>query len=341
VFTLAEDAIKQNLLPKVSHKGIEIPGIGFGTFGSDHASPKMVANAMKEALSLGFRHIDCAAVYGNEKEIGATLTEIFDSGVIKREEVWITSKVWNNMHDRIQDACSQSLKNLQLGYLDLYLVHWPFPNHHEPGVDVHARSAESGPFLIENFMNTWKQMENLVELGLVRQIGVSNMTVPKLEIMLRHPELKIKPFCHQMELHPHFQQHELFAFVNYQEILPVGYSPLGSPHRPERDKTPEDSVDLDDPVIIKIAQSHNLHPAQIALKWAAQNGHIPIPFSTNRKHIRSNLECLTKPPLTNAEMIELKKIDANCRLIKGQVFLWKKGQSWEDLWDINGEITPP
>ncbi len=341
MFKIAKDAIQQEKLPKITHKGIEIPGIGFGTFGSDHANAKTVANAVKQAISLGFRHIDCAEVYGNEHEIGEVIQEILASGLIKRKELWITSKVWNNHHHAVVEACKRTLKNLQIEYLDLYLVHWPFPNHHEPGVDVHARSTDSKPFLIRDFMNTWRQMESLVEMGLVNQIGVSNMTVPKLEEMLRHQDFKIKPFCNQMELHPHFQQIDLFAFLKYHDILPIGYSPLGSPNRPERDKTIDDTVDLMDPALLQIAKRHNLHPAQVALKWAVQNGHIPIPFSTNRNHIRSNLECLTGAPLSNQDMLEIKKMDKNCRLIKGQVFLWKEGQCWEDLWDLDGKITPP
>jgi len=165
------------------------------------------------------------------------------------------------------------------------------------------------------------------------------MTIPKLTPLLR--DARIKPAVNEMELHPHFQQPELFEFVRSNGMVPVGYSPVGSPGRPERDRTPDDSVPIEDPVIVKIANRLGVHPAVVCVKWAVQRGQVPIPFSTNRNHYLSNLEGVVSEPLTAAEMAELSAIDRNCRLIKGQVFLWKEGQSWEDLWDVNGDITPP
>ena len=182
-------------------------------------------------------------------------------------------------------------------------------------------------------------MEKLVDLGLVRHIGTSNMTIPKLKLLLR--DACIKPAVNEMELHPHFQQAELFAFVRSNGMIPVGYCPIGSPGRPERDRTPDDSVPTQDPVIVKIANRLRVHPAVVCVKWAIQRGQVPIPFSTKRDHYMSNLEGVVSQPLTAAEMLEISAIDRNCRLIKGQVFLWKEGQSWEDLWDIYWEITSP
>ena len=149
---------------------------------------------------------------------------------------------------------------------------------------------------------------------------------------------RIKPVCNEMELHPHFQQPELFQYCLDNEIQPIGYSPVGSPGRPQRDRTEDDTVDVEDPVVVKIAQKHGIRPAIVCIKWAIQRGQIPIPFSVN--HYRDNLEAAVSEPLTQKDMAELAKIDKGCRLIKGQVFLWKDNQSWEDLWDINGEITP-
>jgi len=123
-------------------------------------------------------------------------------------------------------------------------------------------------------------------------------------------------------------------------MVPIGFCPIGSPNRPDRDKTETDTVDIEDPVIAKIAKRRNVHPAVICVKWAVQRGQIPIPFSIHRKNYLSNLQCTTTDPLTEEEMQEIAGIDKNCRLIKGQVFLWKEDQSWEDLWDVNGEITP-
>ena len=318
-----------------TYRGNRIPAIGLGTFGSDRFNADEIASAVLTAVRLGYRHIDCASVYGNQKEIGQSLRIAMDEG-IPREDLFITSKLWNDRHDDVQNACRESLADLGLDYLDLYLVHWPFPNHHPPGCDVSTRMADAKPYIHENFMNTWSQMEQLTDLGLVREIGTSNVSIPKLKGIIR--DARIKPAVNQMELHPHFQQPELFAYVLENGILPIGYSPVGSPARPDRDRTSTDTVDIEDPSIIKAAERLKVHPAIICVKWARQRGQIPIPFSTNPKHILANIKAIVEDPLTEAEMSAISKADRNCRLIKGQVFLWKQNQRWEELWDINGMI---
>jgi len=167
--------------------------------------------------------------------------------------------------------------------------------------------------------------------------GVDPRSVPKR--VLRDAE--IKPACNEMELHPHFQQSELFEFVVDSGMAAIGFCPIGSPTRPDRDKTAADTVDIEDPVIVRIAERLGVHPAVVCVKWALQRGQIPIPFSVHRNEYLSNLQCAVSEPLTDDEMSEIASIDKNSRLIKGQVFLWKDGQSWEDLWDSGGEITPP
>lgn len=331
-FTPAKDAIDPHLIPrKKFYNGDSIPAIGLGTFGSDHASGEQVSQAVKEAILLGYRHIDCASIYGNENYIGEVLEELIGSG-LDRNELHITSKVWNNMHGegKVIESCKKSLHDLRLEYLDLYLVHWPFPNHHETGVSVNSRDQNAKPYIHENFMKTWRQMEELVKAGLVKNIGTSNMTISKLKLLLR--DARIKPVCNEMELHPHFQQDEFVKFVKSLVMLPIGYSPIGSPARPERDRTPEDTVDIEDPVILKIAKAHKIHPATVCIKWSVQKDQVPIPFSINRNNILSNLKATINEPLTKEEMHEISKIDKNCRLIKGQVFLWPEAKGWEDLW---------
>lgn len=322
------------------YTGAQMPGIGLGTFGSDHVSPDQVAEAVKGAAVVGYRHFDCASVYGNEDRIGYALRSIIKSG-IKRDELWVTSKLWNDKHGEndVILSCEKSLADLQLEYLDLYLVHWPFPNFHPPGCDVTSRSAYARPYIHDNFMRTWRKMEELMDKGLVRHIGTSNMTIPKLRLLLR--DARIKPAVNEMEIHPHFQQPKLFEFVRANGMVPVGYCPVGSPGRPERDRTPEDTAPTEDPVIKRIADRLGVHPAVVCIKWAVQRGQTPIPFSTNRGHYLSNLQGVVSELLTPDDMQQINKIDRNCRLIKGQVFLWKEGQSWEDLWDVSGEITPP
>jgi diketogulonate reductase-like aldo/keto reductase len=217
-------------------------------------------------------------------------------------------------------------------------VHWPFPNFHPRGCDVSSRSPDAKPYIHENYMKTWRKMEELVRMGLVRHIGTSNMTVPKLKLLLR--DARIKPAVNEMELHPHFQQPELFKFVVENGMQPIGYCPIGSPGRPQRDRTPEDTAPTDDPVILEIAGRYGNHPAAVCIRWAVQRGQTPIPFSVN--HYRENLAAAAAAdPLTDEEMRAIATIDRKCRLIKGQVFLWKDGQTWEDLWDVSGEITLP
>ena len=320
------------------YTGAEIPAVGMGTFGSDRFTATEIAEAVLGAATIGYRHFDCAAVYGNEKEIGISLQKVMSSGV-RRQELWITSKLWNDKHaeEDVISACQQTLRDLQLEYLDLYLIHWPFPNHHAPGVDVNSRDPHAIPYIHENYMNTWRQMEKLVEMGLVRHIGTSNMTIPKLKLVLR--DAKIKPAANEMELHPHFQQPELFKFCIENRIAPIGFAPIGSPTRPDRDKTPEDTVDIEDPVIIKFAQRLNVHPAVVCVKWAVQRGQIPIPFSIKPKEYFSNLKAVTVDPLTEEEMREIEGIDKHNRLIKGQVFLWESAKDWQDLWDLDEQIA--
>ncbi|NCB91120.1 MAG: aldo/keto reductase [Clostridia bacterium] len=321
------------------YTGASMPAVGMGTFGSDHVTPDQVSEAVAGAIKAGYRSFDCAACYGNEDQIGRVFKAAFEEKIVKREELFIASKVWNDMHGDgdVLIACAKTLKDLQLDYLDMYYVHWPFPNYHAPGCDADSRNPDSKPFSAERFMKTWRQMERLVEMGLTKHIGMSNMTIPKLEAVL--PLCKIKPAAIEMELHPCFQQPELFAYCKAKGIEPVGFCPVGSPARPQRDKTPDDITDIDIPEMRRIAEAHGVHPAVICIKWAVQRGQTPIPFSTKEKNYIKNLQCTTEDPLTEEEMEIIKGLDKKNRLIKGQVFLWEGAKDWEDLWDMNGKIT--
>jgi len=332
--------IDPKLVPKRKlSNGQEIPCMGMGTFGSDRFSPEQVSTAVAGAIRCGYRLFDCASVYGNEDLIGKVFEDAMKEGAVKREELFITSKVWNDMHGQgdVLLSCAQTLKDLRLDYLDFYFVHWPFPNYHAPGCDGDSRNPDSKPFSVEEFMSTWRQMERLVDIGLVRNIGMSSMTIPKLEAVL--PLCRIKPTVIEMELHPCFQQPELYDYVVAHGIQPIGFCPIGSPTRPDRDMTPDDIADIQVPELVEIAKAHGVHPAVICLKWAVQRGQIPIPFSIHENEYVSNLESTVRDPLTDAEMAVLKSVDKNCRLIKGQVFLWPGAESWHDLWDEDGVIV--
>lgn len=334
------DCIDPKIVPKRKlANGDEIPCIGMGTFGSDRFTPEEVSGAVAGAIRCGYRLFDCAAVYGNEDLIGNVFANAINEGVVRREELFVTSKVWNNMHGKgdVLLSLAKTLKDLQFEAIDAFFMHWPFPNYHAPGAAGDARNPDSRPFSVDEFMATWRQMERLYVMGLVKHLGMSNMTIPKLEAVL--PLCHVRPTLIEMELHPSFQQPELYDYCVQQGIQPVGFCPIGSPTRPDRDKTPDDVADIEMPELVSIAKAHGVHPAVICLKWAAQRGQIPIPFSIHEAEYVSNLRCTTEDPLTEEEMATLKSLDKNCRLIKGQVFLWQGANDWQDLWDLDGTIT--
>ncbi|MBR4832502.1 MAG: aldo/keto reductase [Butyrivibrio sp.] len=311
--------------------GAVMPAVGLGTFGSDKYTPDQIANAVTGAVKVGYRMLDCASVYQNEDQIGKVLSELFSQGVVKREDLFITSKVWNDQHREVRKACEKSLQDLGLSYIDLYFVHWPFPNYHAPGCDGDSRNPDSKPFSIDEFMDTWKQMEELYDAGLVKAIGMSNMTVSKLESVL--PLCRVKPAALEMECHPSFQQQELFEYATTHDIVPIGFCPIGSPSRPERDRCSTDVADTELPEVVAVAGNHDVHPAVICIKWAVQRGMCTIPFSVKESQYTSNLKCTTTDPLSADEMELLKGAERNCRLVKGQVFLWPGATDWTQLWE--------
>ena len=315
------------------YNGMSVPALGLGTFGSDHYTGEQVARAVGEALKCGYRLLDCASVYGNENLIGEVLADAFATGAVKREDLFIQSKVWNDQHGKgdVLLSLAKTLKDLGIDYVDAYYVHWPFPNYHAPGCDGDSRNPDSKPFSVDEFMGVWRQMERIYDMGLAKNICMSNMTVHKLNEVL--PLCRVKPSMIEMELHPSFQQKALLEYVKAHGIQPVGFCPIGSPARPERDTTPEDVADTQLPEVVEVARAHGVHPAIICLKWAAQSGVIPIPFSASRDHIMDNLLAVINDPLTDDEMALLAKADCNCRLIKGQVFLWPGATDWKELWD--------
>ena len=329
-------SIKPEQVPQFTlYNGTKIPCIGLGTFGSDRVAPEDVANAVDGAIKAGYRLIDCAAAYGNEKDIGEVLQKNFKDGTCRREDLTVMSKVWNNMHREVETACDRTLADLQLDYLDVYFIHWPFPNYHAPGCDGDARNPDSKPFSVAEFMDTYRQMEALVKKGKIRAIGISNLSIPKMDKVL--DLMEIKPVASETEFHPCFQQQEIFEYLVAHNIQPVGFMPLGSPRRPERDIVATDIEDMKEPELVAIARAHNCHPATICLKWALQRGVLPIPFSIH--NYEGNLECTVGEPLTDEEMKTIAGLEKNNRLVKGQVFLWPGANDWHDLWDEDGVIV--
>ncbi|MCD8056738.1 MAG: aldo/keto reductase [Clostridiales bacterium] len=318
---------------KTLYTGVSIPNIGMGTFGSDKYGAEEVGRAVYGGIKAGYRLFDCASVYGNEREVGHSIRLAIDEGIVCRDELFIISKVWNDCHGdgKVIESCERSLRDLGLEYVDLYLVHWPFPNSHDPGCGGESRDGSARPFSAEEYMSVWRQCEELVRTGKARHIGMSNMTIKKLEAVL--PMCEIKPAALEAELHPAFRQKELFEYATEHGMMPLGFCPIGSPSRPERDRTDGDICDTELPAVTAAAKAHGVHPAVICLKWAAARGQIPLPFSVKEEQYRANLQAVRSDPLTKEEFGAIESSDANCRLIKGQVFLWRGSDRWQDIWD--------
>jgi len=259
--------------------GKTMPLFGLGTWKS---APGEVARAVEHALKVGYRHIDAAFVYGNEKEVGEGIRA---SGV-PREEIFVTSKLWNTKHhpDDVEVACRKTLDDLVLDYLDLYLIHWP---HAFQRGDNPFPKKESGEVIYDESLHPtdcWLEMEKLVKKGLVKSIGVSNFNSEQIVDVLKRGI--IKPVTNQVECHPYLNQSKLLEFCQGHGITITAYSPLGSPDRPW---APAGEAGLlDDPKIKKIAAKYKKSSAQILIKWQLQRGVIVIPKSVNPGRIEEN-----------------------------------------------------
>eukprot|EP00755_Sulcionema_specki_P012571 Sspe_Gene.51746::Locus_28707_Transcript_2_2_Confidence_0.667_Length_1252::g.51746::m.51746/K00002/AKR1A1, adh; alcohol dehydrogenase (NADP+) len=259
---------------------------------------------------------------------------------VKREDIFVTSKLGNDGHKKqdVRKHLERTLKELGMDYLDTYLIHWPWPNYHPPGCDGDFINPESRHYVHELYMETYHEIEKAHIDGLVRAgPGVSNMTVPKMQLLLK--DCSILPVCNQVEIHPHFQQRSLVDWHHKHHIPVVGYMPLGSPGRAERDKAPWHTEDLKDPVLVSLAKKKGWSVGQAALKFTLQRGVVVIPQSANEGRIIENFNAGLLEDYSDEEMEMLNGIDKNCRLIMGQVFNWKKGMDWHDLWDDLGSET--
>eukprot|EP00055_Hartaetosiga_balthica_P004395 m.11405 g.11405 ORF g.11405 m.11405 type:complete len:328 (-) comp3833_c0_seq1:107-1090(-) len=269
---------------KLLANGAKMPIIGLGTWKSKSGE---VTTAVKHALDVGYKHIDCAAIYGNEKEVGAGLKQAIDEGTVSREDVFITSKLWNTFHTPcdVRCACEKTLSDLGLEYVDLYLIHWPISLKRNAGI---FPKNDDGSLQYDHvpLEDTWKAMEELVEAGLCKAIGVSNFNSKQLARISKIATIPIS--VNQVESHPYLTQKRLIDFCTEKDIVVTAYSPLGSPDRPWA-KEGEPSL-LQDPELMKVAEKYNKTVAQICIKYQVQRGVVVIPKSVTPARITANFD---------------------------------------------------
>jgi diketogulonate reductase-like aldo/keto reductase len=290
----------------VLNDGNKIPVIGIGTY---KAEPHLVGEAVEFAITkAGYQHVDCASIYGNQKEIGEALQRSQEK--IDRQNLFVTSKLWSTDHraEYVEKACKQTLLDLRLDYLDLYLMHWGIALM--PGLGSQEPLGKDGKAVLDNvsIRETWEAMEELVHKGLVKSIGISNFTTPMIVDLLTYA--KLTPVVNQIELHPYNTQEELIDFCRYKKIETTAYSPLGR----QGIKAIKGPRIFDELIVQSIAKKYNKTLAQVLLNWAIKRGTIVIPKSTDSKRISENIQVFDFE-LSDAEMQEISTLNKNHRFV--------------------------
>lgn len=309
--------------------GDQMPMIGLGTWKS---KPGEVFQAVLWAIEAGYRHIDCAAIYGNEKEVGQALQQAFSDGLVKRQEMFITSKLWNSNHrlDDVVPALKNTLKDLQLDYLDLYLVHWPIS--FKQGVGFAQTREEFFTYQDIPLSQTWSGMELCKEKGIARHIGVSNFNISKLEEIIKAG--KYAPEMNQVELHPFLPQNKLVEFCQANGIHMTAYSPLGSGDRAAAIKKTDEPSLLGHPLIQALAKKHEATAGQVLIAFSLARNIVVIPKSVNQVRIRENIKAFDLE-LSESDMESLANIGTKYRFVDGSFFTGKiSPYRLSDLWEI-------
>ncbi len=304
----------------------KMPAIGLGTWKMDDG---VATGAVKTALDVGYKHIDCAAIYLNEPEVGEAFSSWFGQGG-KRDDLWITSKLWNDCHqpEHVEAALKKTLTDLQIDELDLYLIHWPIAQVH--GV-LRPQSAEDFiPLSDIPISDTWQAMEDCFKKGLCKSIGTSNFSQSKLQALLDNES--VRPVVNQVETHPFFPQDELLEFCRNNNIAFTGYSPLGSGDRPDKMRADADPNLFDDEVIKSLAAERNITPGQVMLAWAVNRGTAAIPKSSNESRLKENLAA-AEIEFSPEEMTRIAETNKNHRFVHGKFWETEGGPYFADeIW---------
>lgn len=304
--------------------GDRLPAVGLGLW---KIAPEAVAGVVLEAAQAGYRHFDAASDYGNEREAGQGLRAVVDQGVCRREDLWITSKLWNTNHaaEHVREAAERSLADLQVDYLDLYLIHFPIALRYVPPSERYPAGWFHDPAAAEPRMElasvpireTWGAMEELVRAGLVRNIGVCNFGVSLLRDLASYAA--IQPAVLQVEMHPRLTQEKLLRYCREADIVVTAFSPLGSPSYVSIGMAKHEDSLLEDAVVTAIAARHGKTAAQTLLRWGVQRGTAVIPKSSRPERLRENL-ALFDFELTAAEMDAISALNQNRRFNDPGVF---------------------
>ena len=291
--------------------GANIPVIGLGTWKSNVGE---VYQAVRWALKLGYKHFDCASIYNNQQEIGQAFTDAFREDNLKREDIFVTSKLWNDSHypQDVLPELKQTLKELKLDYIDLWLMHWPIAQ--KKGTTIPQNDEDMISLSKLDLSLTYKEMEKAQKQGLTKSIGVSNFGKKNLEHIIS--ECEIIPSINQIESHPYLTQSDLIDFCKKNMITVTAYSPLGS------GTSSNDYNLLKDKTITSIAHKLNITPAQVLLSWQINRGVIVIPKSVKEQHLRDNLKAINIQ-LDNKDMQEIEALNKNHRYIDGSAFAYQ------------------
>ncbi|XP_069619226.1 aldo-keto reductase family 1 member C1-like isoform X8 [Ranitomeya imitator] len=309
----------------VLNDGNKMPVVGFGTYAPDTYTKEQAGESTKVAIEVGYRHIDCAFFYGNEVQVGQAIRSKIADGTVKREDIFYTGKLSSNNQtpERVRPALEKSLKDLQLDYMDLFLIHSPV--EFKPGDDL-IPLDENGKFIFHNtdIRETWKAMEACRDAGVVRSIGVSNFNRRQLELILNMPGLKYKPVCNQVECHIFLNQSKLLEFCKSRDIVLVGYSVLGS-SRIEGWIDQNSPKVLEDPVLNTVAKKLNRSPAQVAQRYLLQRGCVVLAKSFSPERIKQNFQVFDFE-LSDEDMKSIDGVNINLRYLI--IHPWKESPKY-------------